>query len=380
MATIKIAKSDFESALKVVGNTVTAGGSDISTHYLFRVAGGKLSLLSYSGRVFSSCPVVATSDTEETLFTAEAWRIGAMLNATPNNTVLTLIQNGSEVKVQTDRGKIELSSLDPSLFPFWDTILGEAKETAKISADRLKKAYAHARMFVSTDEQRSPHLCVAEFREGCLYSTDQTGVSTIRVQGMEKSSLRVHGKDIGNLISFLDSAKGQDVTILEHERALFVVRADGAVFGETVFSHPFPAFSVSWELADDHTWEFFTEEFANNVRFLISGAAKGDPKILLAPKVGVKGATMTMTSVGGKPMTVDLPLQNQSSLDEAAALPEGGFHISHPHFTLTLGDFDGSLVSIGISKRGKGGGGWVRVREDRGGDIFLTTIAWIKTA
>lgn len=389
--TIKIAKLDFEQAIGVVGNTVSSTGGDISSHYVFRVKDGKLTIYSYNNiRVFSSCPVVADTD-GDVMFTAEAWRVQDMLAAV-SHSVLTLEpeftgDRVTEVTITSDRGGIEFSCLDPSLFPFWDEQIGEAKETARINANRLKNAFAHARMFISTDEGKSPQLCVCEFRGGCLYSTDQTAVSSIRVVGMENSAIRVHGKDVGALISFLDKASDKEgrgeVTILEHERALFIKRDDGAVFGETLFGSRFPDFTVDWSLVDDFTWKIFREEFNGNVRFLSAGAEKGATKLTIEPKGN--DLAMIMASVKGKAKAVDLKTTDSTKKADAQPLPEGGFSISHKHVTLALSDYSDSAVVIGVSKRGKGG--WLRVRDERPiatgdttgeKDMYLTTVAWLK--
>lgn len=374
---IKIAKSDLETALKVVTNTFNKSASDIASHFLFRVKDKSLSILSSNGlRIFSSCPVVSASDAD-VMFTSEGWRVQELINAVPAGTLLTLDPRGSEVGVSVDRGKIEFSSLDPSSFPFWDDTLANAKETAKIPANRLKDAFQHANMFICADEGRTPQLCVAEFRDGVLYSTDQTAVSTVRVVGMEKSSIRLHNSDVPNLISFLDSAKETEVTVLEHERAMLVVRSDGAIFGSSIFGSRFPEFDVDWDLKEDQEWTIFKEDYAGDVRFLRAGAVRNDVRITLEPK-GSNVLSLTMASANGKPMTVDLKAQSMVARDGSEALPEGGVPVSHKHLGLALSTHSATTVVLGVTKRNKGG--WVRVRDERNGDTYMTTVAWIKKA
>ena len=55
---IEVAKSDLEDALKVTSTTV-GSGTDLSSHYLFRLRGGKAEVLSYDMRVFSGAPFTA---------------------------------------------------------------------------------------------------------------------------------------------------------------------------------------------------------------------------------------------------------------------------------------------------------------------------------
>lgn len=375
---IKIAKNDLEAALKVVSSTVGSNGAEISGHYLFRYKAGVLTVLSFNNRTFSSCPVVCSSDVEgDVMFTSEAWRVQDLLNAVPAGTVLNFEPNGSEVVVSGARGKLEFSSLNPSSFPFWDDLLAEAKETARVPAHRLKRAFDHAAMFISNDEQRVAFLCVAEFRNGLLYSTDQIAVSTVKVPGMENSAIRVHEKNIAALRSFLDSAKETEISVLEHDRSLFIVRADGATFGESRFGSRFPDFDINWDLEDDHKWTVNKESFIGNVKFLRCAAVKNDVKLSIKAE-GTGRLDMAMKSQSGKPNHVSLESAVLSSKNEALPLPETGVDVSHRHLGLTMAVHGGDRVTLGVSKRDKGG--WVRVRDERDGNTYLTTIAWIKSA
>ena len=71
---LTVAKSDLEEALKVSSLTV-GSGSDLSSHYLFRVQEGEVEILSYDMRVFSRAPLQATVEGDEDAFTVEAWRL-----------------------------------------------------------------------------------------------------------------------------------------------------------------------------------------------------------------------------------------------------------------------------------------------------------------
>lgn len=375
---IKIAKNDLEAALKVVSSTVGSNGAEISGHYLFRYKAGVLTLLSFNNRTFSSCPVVCASDSQgDLMFTSEAWRVQELLNAVPVGTVLIFEPGASEVVVSGARGKLEFSSLNPSSFPFWDDLLAEAKETARLPANRLKRAFDHAAMFISNDEARAPFLCVAEFRKGLLYSTDQIAVSAIKVPGMENSAIRVHEKNIAALRAFLDSAKETEISVLEHDRSLFIVRADGATFGESRFGSRFPDFDINWDLEDDYKWSFSKEDFTGNVKFLRCAAVKNDTKLTLKI-AGEKTLDMAMKAQSGKPNHVSLESVKMTVKDGALDLPETGVDVSHKHLGLTMGACWGENVTLCVSKREKGG--WVRLRDEREGNVYLTTVAWIKPA
>lgn len=377
---MNINSSDLETALKVVRTTV-GSSSDISSHYVFRSREEGLEVLSYDGSAFSSCLVPHTKVEETVSFTVEARRLHAILGTVGANQVLDIIVADSGVGIRTSRGKpVPFYSLDPTLFPFWDDVLSGAKLTVKVSADRLFAALTHAKQFIFDQESKAPHLCVAEFRKGILYSTDNAGVSLVKMPGMEASSLRVYVKDLGNVLSFLATAKGQDVELLESDRASFIRRADGAVFGETVFAHRFPDFPVDWSLEDDQSWGIFQEELLGSLKLLQSGAKTDEPRVRFQRVVegaGVGELVISMTDPSGKLMSQSIPLvdfvQREGGITDMPV-----FAVADSYIIKLLNGNDNSKVTLGVTKREKGG--WVRIRDLRGVDTYLTTIAWLKLA
>ena len=372
---MNINSTDLEIALKVVRVTVGTS-SDIASHYVFRSRGGKLEVLSYDGRTFSSCFVPNTTTTEELSFTVEARRIHVLLDNVGANQPLELsYSEGGEVTVKASRGKVTFSSLDPSLFPYWDDVLTGAASTATVGADRLHSALSNARQFIYDQESKNPALCVAEFRNGVLHSTDQMAVSLVKMPGMEACKLRVFVKDLPNVLSFLVTAKGEDVEILESDRASFLRRPTGAVFGEAVFAHRFPDINVDWALEDDQSWDIFQEELLAGIGFLQSGAKLDEPRVRF--QRDENRVNLSMTSVSGKALPLTIPLvefkQKEGGVTEMPV-----FAITDAYVSKILNGNGNTKVRLGVSK--KGAGGWVRVRDDRGPDTYLTTVAWLKNA
>lgn len=374
----------LQVALKILANT-TASGTDINSHYTFRILpGGKVEALSSNGRTFTSL----TLDTESAMldpvtvptpfFTVEAKRLHCLLGSLGKKGSVTFKPAGGEVEIITDRGSNQFASLDPALFPYWDETFSTAIETATILASRIRSAYQHARNYVYDEDGKSPNICVTEFRNGGLLSTDQMAVSTIKVQGMDQCNLRVHGKDLGPLVQFLGFDPAIDVSIRESDRASFIVRPDGAVFGVTKPTAEFPKIGVTWDVTDDYTYEVFREEVQGNITFLASGARWDDSTVRLDPASDGKSISMSMSSVAGKPISQRLAVQKYQTSDKPLALPEGGFPVSHPYLIRTLEAHSTNAVKLGVTRRNTGG--WIRVRDDRDGDIYITTIAWTKKA
>lgn len=375
-----VSKRDLETAIKVVNNTVSLGGSDISSHYLFRQTepGSKtLEILSYNGRVFSSCPVVASFEEEGKPFTIEAKRVHALLEAVADDAVLKVEGSGAgETAISVGKSKQVFASLDPDLFPYWDTNLAKATNPTTISAERLSAALAQSKAYVYDQEAKAPHLCVAEFRKGCLYATDQMAVSLIKFDGLDNTNIRIFGKDIGSVISFLSTFKDDSVEILEEDKAMFLKRKDGAIFGETRFASRFPDIAVDWNVEDDHWVDLPKGEAINAVKFLAAGAKWGDS--LLKMTLDDKGfVTLSMSAANGKPITVEVKTLGQGKRSEdVPALPVEGFPVSNSYILKVWEQFSGETIRFGISKKGKGG--WIRVKEERGKDLYLTTVAWFK--
>lgn len=367
--------TDLENALKVVRITV-GSSSDIASHYVFRAKNGGLEVLSNDGRTFASCVVPHATTTDVHSFTVEARRIHALLDSVGPNQVLDVNADGSEVLVKTVHGKVPFSSLDPSLFPYWDDVLNGAKVTAKVPAERLFAAFNHAKQFIYDQEAKAPQLCLAEFRNGVLYSTDQMAVSLVKVAGMEKASLKVYVKSLGNVLAFLQTAKSEDVEILEADRASFIRRADGAVFGETVYAHQFPNIKVDWDLVDDQTWELSQEVLVARLKTLQAGARLEEPRVKFSREGNE--LTLMMTSVGGKPIkSQPIPLTEVTVKEgETSELPP--FTITDTYIGKILNGNGNQKIRLGVSK--KGAGGWVRIRDTRNGDSYLTTVAWLKNA
>ena len=79
---MKFTKPNLEAALRTVSNTVGSGGSDISTHYLFRASeAGGLEVLSANGRTWSSCPIKDAQVEDSARFTLEAKRVHCLLDS-----------------------------------------------------------------------------------------------------------------------------------------------------------------------------------------------------------------------------------------------------------------------------------------------------------
>ena len=232
-------------------------------------------------------------------------------------------------------------------------------------------ALQHLRSFIAVDDLKTPEFSLTEVREGQFYASDKETATVVGIQGIAGSSVRIHGKNIPSLQQFLGQCGEGTITILEHDRFALYQRGDGALFGESRFSKAFPALDVGKDREDQHHWYLTKESIETGIRFLRSGAPHEDVRLFFRP--GEDDAVeMGMTRLVGGQKYLPVECTEQGSSENAGDLE--GFAISYKNLGKILSSYKGDTIRFGINQKGKGG--WVRFDEDRGGDEYLSIIAW----
>jgi hypothetical protein len=78
-----------------------------------------------------------------------------------------------------------------------------------------------------------------------------------------------------------------------------------------------------------------------------------------------------MKSSGGDSVEYPVALAGfESQLGDSSS-----FQVSHPYLQKALSHFVGDTVSMGVNPKGKGG--WLRFKETKGQDNYLTIVAWL---
>jgi len=386
----QVARRDLEEALQAVGSCIASSGSDISAHFTFRRTGpdkdGKygIEVLTYTGgTTFSSWPLIVSVEdpgTEKKVgFTLEGWRLKQWLKATPADSVPEFILDSGEVTLRVKKGKQTFQSLDPSAFPYWDKALKEAEPKGLIPADRLAAALATSRLFVGgTDkEAQSPDQCVCEVIEGILYASDRKAVSLIRAKGLEDTHLRVHGKNIGAILTFLGTLDDGEVEILEHDRmTLLRSSGNGAVFGESRFIYAFPKPKIRLDDPSQYIWEFPKDELQQAIGFLVAGAVKDDNRLRIAPSEAAGEVVLSMTSATGKETELTLTgITMKQMAAGAPSIPEDGFLLDHLLLTKFIAPWKEDTVALGITVTGARG--HARVVHERLETKFVAVLPWL---
>jgi len=380
---ITIAQRDLEAALQVVTPSLSSTGDGIQTHYLFRILdredGEKgAEVLTCSGSIFGGAPLlckVEHEDDEERSFTVEGKRLKLWLGADLGDEALSFEFADSVVHVTSKRGKQKFQSLDPESFPYWDTVAAEAKLQATIGAKRLSKVLDHLKQFVSTDDTKMPQFCVTEIKEGTFYAADRISATVVAMEGMEEADVRVFGKNIPSLQSFLLSCGEGDVEIHGHDRFALYRRQDGAVFGESRTQVRFPFFDVSRDDVDQHAWMLAKKEIESGIKFVLAGAATDDVRLWFRATDDETVVEMGMSNTAGGETFLPVKCAEQSKQDDAEDLPEQGFAINYKDLLKVLSSHaSGRNIRFGINQKGKGG--WVRFDEEKDGDYYLSIAAW----
>ena len=382
---IEVAKRDLEEALQVVSHSMSAGGGDLSTHFLFRVTPGetaKAEVRTHSGRLYAGCPFVATvTESQFTAFTIEGKRLQSWMRSVPD-AVLVFEFDGKNTTAKSPKGTQRFGSLDPQGFPHWDINLSTAKSTATLSAARLAEALGYCRRFASDEESRSPQLCVCEVCNGVMCSTDKIAGTYLTVRGLEESTMRVHVKDVAAVLSFLGAISGT-VEVLEHKHHTFFRRGDGAICGESRFLADFPR-TRKPPVTDLHEWTFPVADLKSSIPFLVSGAEWEDTRLRFIPSEQEDGTVMlSMLNTTGVTTEVPVVCSEMKSGQDAVPVPKDGFVVAHPSLVKVLAPYTEGNVRIGINPREKSG--YLRVVETKEpeagqteGDQYVTIIAWLR--
>ena len=375
---IQVDKEKLGASLSVASIAVASSGEDdLQMHYLFRIRDGNVELLTYNQRICASAPIeceIIDDGNDAEALTIESRRLQTWLSGIGDGDVTLSTDGSGEVLCEAARSKIHVQSMDPKKFPFWDGTLEEAKETATVSAKRLSSAFGYARHFISDQDSSRPEISQTEVLEGAMWATDKRAVTLIAMDFLKDSNLRVHGKDIPAVVKFLSIRDEEDVTILEHDRCMFLRRQNGDLFAAARPLAKFPTLKVDRDGEDGTTWEVDAEDFKAGNKVLAGSTEWGDSRRRLTFDKDKKQVVMSVQSAaGGHRDEYDLLTEMDDSAD---GLSGESFEVNFPYLEGIIEHFDDvKTLKFGVSKMGKGG--FIRFRhETDDNDLFLTVVVW----
>jgi DNA polymerase III sliding clamp (beta) subunit (PCNA family) len=371
---IRVAKPDLDEALRTAAFGIVGSGSDLSTHFLFRVYEGAVQVLTYGltsnvGVPLKNCE---HEGKDGDAFTVESWRLLRWVSAVAD-AALTLEHDSGTVTLTSPRSTIRVASLDPSKFPFWDQVLAETKMTGKMKGSRLASILGYAKHFVADLETTKVEISQAEMRDGYLYATDKKAVTLVKIDGMDDAKLRIAGKNLPVALNFLGVRDDEEIEILEHDNSMFFRGPDGAVLGLTRPLKPFPAMDIDVDLDEPCNWEVSAKDLNTAIRCLSASAAKDDTMVTFTFDTATKKAVAKVASASGHEDVY--PIDTLSSAGEDQ-IPAAGFTVESSYLGRIMSHFGEKSLVFGIHERKRGG--YTRLIHKDGEDVYLTVVVWRK--
>ena len=380
---IEVAKPDLEAALQVASIGAASGSTDLTSHYVFRLRDDDVvEVLSNNNRLGCSMPISGcqVEKGDNTAFTVESWRLNKWLSAVEEASLTLEFVDGS-VKATSPKGSVKFQSLDPEQFPYWDETLTETSKSTPVNAKRLQAALSHVRLFISDKDTTTPKLAVTEIKNESLQATDKGALAVVTLPELKESNLRIHGKDLGQVVSFLGTCGDEPIEVKEHDRCLFLVRPDGGTLSVGRPHHAFPDIQLDKKPDDPHFWVLKTADLQSAINALAASASKEDTRLNF--KLDGDEVLLSMKAASGDSVEMHLEALEKGTLgDDPTPMPEDGFGISYPYLLKLLGRYRSETIKFGLNpqadeKTNKVRGGWVRFREDRDGDDYLTLLVWL---
>jgi hypothetical protein len=381
----QVALRDLDAAMQIVTPALASGSNDLTGHYIFRrypKDPSKVEILTGSGRVYASAPLVADIQTDGS-FSVEGKSLRDWLAAMNDDSVMVFEFNPTTKEVTVgplgDTMKVNyFQSLEPSHYQWWDEMLKNAVTKVTVNADRFREAFTFAKSFVIDDETNNPNISVLEVRDATLLATTKLTLSMITIPEFAQSNLRLHIRDVAAVLSFANQCKGGDLEVLEHDRSFFFRRADGATFVVGRFTVSFPQLARPKD-ADDYQWRVPVDVFKRALRAVTNTASNEDEIRISRPDPTGPILLSFETKSRGRWATFDVPCLESKQEPNAPILPDY-VTIKRANVKRMLDAVQENEIYLGVNIRGKNG--YFRTVEKRGDDSaprkdeFLVMLAW----
>lgn len=344
---ITVLTKDLRRALRIVSTTCQESSKDNSSHVLFKIEDGGLTLNSSYSKIFSRANVSMEEEcTEEFSFTVETKRLKNWLSVCDESTVsFTYDPSTLEVTASNAMGDVAFISKDPTSFPDWSYLWDDFMMEEVVSCDHLREAVKYIKNFIYTNDTTRPEFCVAESDQGYLYGTDLQSVVSVNIEGMTSSSLRIHNKTANPLVKFLDMNKATNVTIYGHPRAYLIMAEDGSLFGEMKVTKPYGGPKHN-NVDAQQTISFSRESFNKAVKHLWSVADWSLDEISIE-NLGEE-LQIEVTSTGKKKYKTKIPMTSTKSKGGSDDFISGKIPISKSRMDKILAMYPEDEISIGL--------------------------------
>lgn len=371
------ARQDLESALNIATIAMSGSGDDLSSHYLFRIKNGGAEILTYNGqRIFAGTPLKCNHEGEDgDAFTVAGWRLNQWVSVAPDEAItLEFDPEAAVVKVSSPSSPEQrFPSQDPEKFPYWDEVAATSSSTATISADRLCSALKYAKLFVSDQDTKEAHIAATEAKDGSLWATDKGSLTQVKLAGFDDAKIRVHGKDLPSVLTFLQGKDLGDVEVLEHERCMLLRRADGSLLGVSRWLYAFPDLPGLPEEGESGYWVVSANEFQRTVTSLLASAKKDARRIQFAFNADTGKVDLSVDADTGGECKRALDVIEHTDA-EGISTP---FWLDYRYVFRVAGHFsDHDTLKFYIQRMKKNG--FCRFIYNVDGDEYTTIVVWLR--
>lgn len=383
---IKTTKRALDAAIQIASNGVAGGqdDGDIKTHFLFRWQDSKVQVLASNGiRVLASANVVdavCEGADDGASFTAPAWRVRKFLSTVKKDDESVTIQYENALsKWQGPQGSGKMGSLNPKDFPFWDNTLATAKVIGKVPVARLAAMLNYNRNFVSADESKHSNLVSTMCKDGVLRATDTVGVSIITSPVLADSNLRVHGKDIPNIVAFLAIKGVDEVEVIEHDLCLFLKRSDAleGLLGVSKWSQEIPDMKIDKDEKDKCWFSVEPEKLKDAMSFLEAFALKDEATLRFRFERPNEVVVSVASGAGSDEDDLAIPFLESEGMDQFSSAGFQGFMLTKKYVEFLVNThMSHKVLRFGLNwvKRG----GYVTFRHEQDGDQYFTLVVWAR--
>lgn len=383
---IKISVNHLKEALQVAGKTAEKKASGLTSHYLFELKGGELSVCTHMARrpLFTIYPipeVVKEDVAGDSAFTIECTRLDKMVE-TLGDEALSLEFDGTYTHVTSSRGKLSFRSLNPDAAPSWEEAIRVARKVATVPARVMRTAMSYVKVFAREDLEK-PSTSIAQFRQGALLVTDRVAVVRVAMDEIARVDTSLHVKDLSSIAGFLGHFNDAMVSIRQHDRLFLIQAGNGGKIGALRPPGKFPDISRLTGRGSDHlTFDVPCEEARNAILYLSSGALWNTQRLLIQDKGEEICLSMESTTEGT--ISIDLPIENRQ-LAKDAPNPMGGegFAVSYGYLLKVLAQYEGGdKITFAANEwetpEGHPRAGWLSFFEERNGASYHTVVTRVK--
>lgn len=398
---IALTKRELDDALSFVNISLGAASSDDYTSKIYlklvddEDAGEQdgmalITVLATNGRMISEIPIQAkVSDSlGQKHMVFEGWRLRQWVSAVPDAPVeFESQEDESFVVARGPHGEVKFRSHEMMDLDTWKKSYNEIQLKALVDPKRLYEALTYVKSFVGEQDAKFPGIAVVEVHNGRIMATDLTAIAAVEILPVRDMSLRIHGKDLGSVLSFLSSCGTNMIKIREDDSLTYFEREDGAMFIVSRPKFELPDINIEDRISsEDPVWvKISPKEVRSAVMALTAGADRENHHVYFIPEKDTKSVRLRMKSSAG----------DGSQWNEIRLVCEdvggNGFNV-FPASGAPL-DYKYVISAIGSSKREEAitlgfhvmvqdtrKTGFVRVCDHRGehGDVYWNLIKWAR--